>query len=536
MLPHQTSFDDLGAALSEVTFVALDLETTGGSPASCAITEVGAVKMRGGDVLGTFQTLVDPGVPIPRFITHLTGIDDWTVRAAPPLEAVLPSLVEFVAGSVLVAHNARFDVSFLNAGLSRLAYPLLDGPPICTAKLAKRVAGRDVRNVRLATLAEHFRAAHKPTHRALDDALACADVFHALLDLGGRLGILTLGDLREACRARGAPHFRKIRLTDQLPHVPGVYLFRKASSEVLYVGKAKDIRARVRQYFYGDGRKKVEALLAETGAVEARPCGSELEALVTEARLIRRHEPRFNRHGRTWRRYVYLKVDTAEAWPRIKVVRAAAGEGVFLGPFGSRGAALQVKEAIEDVFPIRRCTARMARTTRFSPCALAAMGRCLAPCDGRVDPERYGEVVRTIVRSLSSDPDGLLAALEGRMARLANGGRFEEAALARDRLRALVGALARARFDGWFASAPTLVLAGPDGMRHHFQRGRLGGGNPLGTPVAGADADEAAAVRGWLTRNPVRLVEADGEVAEPVAGGAAIHRLIGAIDRARKRL
>ncbi|HYU56968.1 MAG TPA: exonuclease domain-containing protein, partial [Actinomycetota bacterium] len=103
MLPHQTSFDDLGAALSEVTFVALDLETTGGSPASCAITEVGAVKMRGGDVLGTFQTLVDPGVPIPRFITHLTGIDDWTVRAAPPLEAVLPSLVEFVAGSVLVA-------------------------------------------------------------------------------------------------------------------------------------------------------------------------------------------------------------------------------------------------------------------------------------------------------------------------------------------------------------------------------------------------------------------------------------------------
>ncbi|HEV8681263.1 MAG TPA: exonuclease domain-containing protein [Actinomycetota bacterium] len=220
----QPTFIDLGVPLSDVTFACVDLETAGGSPPHSRITEIGAVKYRGGERRGTFHTLVDPGLAIPPFITYLTGIDDILVRGAPDVEAVLPSLVEFLRGAVFVAHNASFDFRFLNHDLVRAGYEPITGPPVCTAKLARRVLGEDVRNVRLATLAEHFRTAVRPLHRAGEDAEACAEVLHALLDLGGRLGILTLRDLGEAGRARGRPHFAKIRLTDQLPSRRVVYL------------------------------------------------------------------------------------------------------------------------------------------------------------------------------------------------------------------------------------------------------------------------------------------------------------------------
>ncbi|HSJ51447.1 MAG TPA: DEDD exonuclease domain-containing protein, partial [Actinomycetota bacterium] len=455
--------------LAEVDFVVVDLETTGGSPADSRITEVGAVRFRGGERLGVFETLVNPGVTIPRPITRLTGIDEAMVAGAPAIEQVLPSLAEFAGGSVFVAHNARFDFTFLNVALTRFNYPTLPPPPVCTARLARRVVWPDVPNVRLQTLARYFRTTARPTHRALPDAEACAEVFHGLLELGGRLGIDTLGDLHAAVQARGRPNYGKIRMADHLPRAAGVYLFRARDGRVLYVGKSTDLRARVKSYFYGDSRKKVADLLEETASVEGIACASELEALVLEARLIRRHEPPYNRRGTTWRRYAYLKIDPSEAFPRLRVVREPNGRAVFLGPFASSRHARLAKDALEDVHSIRRCTAPMRASTRFSPCALAGMNRCPAPCDGRIDPERYGELVRSLVSSLS-EPGGLLAALEARMHELARQERFAEAALARDRTRALAEALARSRIDEWLLSPSELVLRAdrnpPLRMRH----------------------------------------------------------------------
>jgi DNA polymerase-3 subunit epsilon len=523
----QPSFEDLGVPLHEVTFACVDLETTGGSPPDSRITEIGAVKYRGGERVGRFHTLVDPGVPIPPFITYLTGIDDYAVREAPAVEAVLPSLVEFLRDAVFVAHNAGFDFRFLNHDLARLGYEPIPGPPVCTARLARRVLGPDdVSNVRLATLSGFFRTAAEPCHRALEDAEACAEVFHGLLEAGGRLGILTLTDLRQAVRARGSPHFDKIRLADHLPTVPGVYAFRRPATpsgrgEVLYVGKARDIRARVRSYFYGDDRKKIEALLAETGEIEAHPCATELEALVLEARLIRRHAPRYNRRGKTWRRYAYLKLDLGEAWPRLKVVRKARGSGAYLGPFRSSRAARLAKEALEEVVPIRRCTTAMRRSTRFAPCALADLGRCAAPCDGRVTPERYEGLVRSLQHALSS-PGGLLAALEARMARLADQERFEEAADVRDRLEVLVSALARARQDRWLVEAGRMEIE-VDGRRLRFHSGALvrrGDEEGFGTPVPLDAVDEVRASVSCLSR--ARVVHAERPPAEPLDGGTRL--------------
>ena len=536
--PIQTSLDE-AIPLSEVTFCAVDLETTGGSPRESRITEVGAVTYRGGERLATFQTLVDPREPIPHPIQHLTGISDRLVAGAPGIEEVLPAFLEFARATVFVAHNARFDFSFLNENLARLDYPPLPGPPVCTAKLARRVVWPDVPNVKLRTLAQYFRTRAKPIHRALDDAEACAEVLHGLLDLGGRLGILTLGDLRTACSARGRPHFAKIRLADHLPHAPGVYLFKGRDGSVLYVGKSNDLRSRVKSYFYGDERKKVEDLLSEVSAVDGLRCDGELEALVLEARMIGRLEPKYNRRGTTWRRGAYLKLDPAEAYPRLKVVRSAGPDDGcrYLGPFGSSALARLAKEALEDAVAIRRCTRTMRAATRFAPCALADMGRCAAPCDGRIDPRRYGELVEELVSSLTVSPGELLAALERKMMDLAGQERFEEAALMRDRLRALAESLLRSRQDAWLVGAAGLELRTPDGVSLRFARGALthagphtgrpeAWGTPISLPCPRERADELAAVRSWLMRHPARVTGGAGPwPSEPVDGGAAIARI-----------
>jgi DNA polymerase-3 subunit epsilon len=532
----QTTLLEDGVPLSEVTFCVVDLETTGGSPRESRITEVGAVKMRGGERLGTFRTFVDPGVPIPPFITHLTGIDDAAVRGAPPIAEVLPTLDEFARGCVFVAHNARFDFSFVNAELEAHGYASLPGPPVCTARLARRVVWPDVPNVRLQTLAQYFRTAARPTHRALADAEACAEVLHGLLELAGRLGIRTLGELYLAVTARGRPNYGKIRLADDLPAAPGVYLFTGRDGRVLYVGKSKNLRSRVKSYFYGDERKQIDDLLAETHGVEGVICASELEALVVEARLIRAHEPKYNRRGKTWRRYAYLKLDPSEAFPRIKVVREPAGDGAFLGPFGNASQARLAKEALEDVVPIRRCTTAMRAATRFAPCALADIGRCAAPCDGRTDPERYGELVRDLLSSLST-PAGLLGALEERMDDLARQERFEEAALARDRIRALAEALRRERIHRWLLDAGELRLRDAEGAPLRLVNGSLvrgGHATPIPAPPPKDRADELAAVRSWLAASAVALEHVERPPSEPVDGGARLHALLGRLRGARE--
>jgi len=196
----QATIDDLGRPLAQTTFVVLDLETSGGAPHLGAhITEIGAVKVRGGEVLGKFQTFINPGTRIPGFITALTGITDEMVSSSPRIAEVFPILLEFFGSeseTVFVAHNAPFDLSFLKAAATSSEYRWPKFIVIDTAKLARQVLSRDeVVNCKLATLAEFFNTTVSPTHRALDDALATVDVLHALLGRVGSLGITTLEEL-----------------------------------------------------------------------------------------------------------------------------------------------------------------------------------------------------------------------------------------------------------------------------------------------------------------------------------------------------
>lgn len=189
--------------LFQTTFVVLDLETSGASPKTgSAITEIGAVKVCGGQVLGTFKTFVNPGTPLPPFITELTGITDEMLIDAPRIKSVLPLLFEFLGSertTVFVAHNAPFDLSFLKASAALHGYSWPNFRVVDTVKAARFVLTKDdVANYQLGTLAAYFRTEIAPSHRALDDALATVDVLHGIIERMGTFGITTINQMINA--------------------------------------------------------------------------------------------------------------------------------------------------------------------------------------------------------------------------------------------------------------------------------------------------------------------------------------------------
>jgi DNA polymerase-3 subunit epsilon len=544
----QRSFDELGRPLHDVTFCVVDLETTGGSVADGdMITEIGAVKVRGGEVLGEFQTLVNPHTSIPAFIAVLTGITNGMVADAPPIAAALPAFLEFAAGSVLVAHNARFDVGFLRhfAREQDIAWP--DFEVLDTVKLARHVVTRDeAPNHKLSSLARVFRAGTTPNHRALADARATVDVLHGLMERLGGLGVQTLEELQGYSSKVASAARRKRHLAEHLPHAPGVYLFRDDSARVLYIGTSRDLRRRVRSYFTAsEKRTRIGEMVQIASSVSGVECATPLEASVRELRLIAEHKPPYNRRSRHPEKVTWLKL-TREPWPRLSLVKRVLDDDAdYLGPFTSRAAAESSLAALHEVFPIRQCNDRFGRQPQRSACVLAEMERCLAPCDGSVDPQTYAAVVRQLRDTLLTRPDDVVDLVHARMSALAEQERFEEAAHHRDRLADFVRAAARTQRLTALTGCPEVVAARreDDGRWavHVVRHGRLAAAGviPAGTdavayvdglrasaetvlptigPTPAATAEESERILRWLESPGVRLVEVVGEWACPVQG------------------
>jgi DNA polymerase-3 subunit epsilon len=445
--PAQRSFDDLGTPLAATTFCVLDLETTGGDREEDRITEVGVVKVRGGECLGTFQTLVNPGRAIPPRISVLTGLTDAVVAPAPRIEAVLPSLLEFLGRGVVVGHNVGFDLAFLRAALQREGYPPIPPPRVDTAALARRLVRDEVPDCRLSTLASRLRLDHRPTHRALDDALATTDLLHLLIERASGLGVLGLDDLVTLGSLAGHPQAAKLKLTSNLPRSPGVYLFCGHRDEVIYVGKAGNLRQRVRSYFGREDRRRIGPMLREAQSVRHHCLPDVLSAEVIEARLIARLLPRYNRVGTRADRYCYVRLDIDSPWPRLSIVRDPAATGVHLGPLPSRPMATLVVDALQAALPLRRCSVRLGRhhqpTLDATPCLAAQLGVAACPCAGLADPRPYADAVHTAADAMTGNPAAVVERLTDRMNTLAAAQRFEEAAMVRDRISALEGAVRR---------------------------------------------------------------------------------------------
>jgi len=297
-----------GLALEDATYVVVDLETTGLRPGSSQICEIGAVKIAGFEVVGEFETLVDPRVPIGPVVSALTGLTDRQLRGAPSAAAAVRSFLLFAGDSVLVAHNARFDLAFLDRETERLTGSRLAAPVVDTVSLARRLLAGRVPRASLAQLSYFFGTSVQPCHRALPDAQATAEVLLALIGLAQERGARTVAELVALAATRTRRVFDKRHLAHGVPPRPGVYLFHDANEQVLYVGRARDLRARLRSYFRSDRqRPQVEAALAAVERIEWRVLGSELEAALEELRLIRELRPPANARVARPDRYVWLR-------------------------------------------------------------------------------------------------------------------------------------------------------------------------------------------------------------------------------------
>jgi DNA polymerase-3 subunit epsilon len=551
-------FDDARArSLFATTFVVVDLETTGGAPDGGGITEIGAVKVRGGEELGEFATLVNPGAPIPPFITVLTGITEAMLIPAPRIDQVLPAFLEFAADAVLVAHNAPYDTGFLKAACAAHGHPWPRPLVLDTAALARRVLTRDeVPNNKLATLAGWLRSARQPCHRALADARATVDVLHALI---GRLGghrVYTLGETLEFVKAVSPTQRRKRHLADNLPDTPGVYVFRDGHDRPLYVGTSSSIATRVRSYFTAsEKRARINTeMLAAAERVEAIECAHTLEAEVRELRLIAAHKPPYNRRSKFPERVIWLKL-TAEVYPRLSLVgKLSADGGVYLGPFASRRLAELAAAGVHEALPLRQCTQRLSIRRTAAACVLAELGRCPAPCEHRISTAEYATRAADPFRAATAgDPGEVVRRLSARMRSLSQARRYEDAAVVRGRLVAFLRASVRMQRLASLTGRSEVVAArpGPTGGWElavvRYGRLAAAGVSPprvhprptlntlLATaetvrpgpgPVPCASPAETERILAWLERPETRLVAVDDGWSSPAAGAGRWRHLL----------
>lgn len=554
----QPSFDDLGTPLSQATFVVVDLETTGGS-GDDTITEIGAVKVRGGEVLAEFQTLVNPDVAIPPLIAVLTGITNQMVASAPRLATVLPSFLEFARGSILVAHNAGFDVGFLKRACAQHGQAWPGFTVVDTVALARQALLRDeVPNVKLATLANYFHATVTPNHRALSDARATVEVLHGLLERVGNLGVATCEDLHELTH-KVSPQRRAKRVwSNDLPEKPGIYWFvadlphsdepSGVRREVLYVGKSINLRRRVRTYFTAaEKRARMEEMVRVSTGVQHLVCATGLEAEVRELRMIAAHSPRYNRRSRRQDKVAWVKL-TNEAFPRLSITSKLSDDGAdYWGPFSGRHQAQIGVLALYDSFHIRQCTTKLSRSRPSSRCAQAELGRCAAPCELGAGAQEYSGVVEQLRAALRTDVRPVVSAMGAKLSRLANQQRFEEAGELTARLHTYLATTRRWHRLTSITNCAQIVAACADDKGwdvHVIRRGRLVAAGrtaqatgvvamandlvasaetvaPLTGGALAASVEEAERVAAWLETPGVRLLDVEGEWAWPLRIGLA---------------
>jgi DNA polymerase III subunit epsilon len=425
-------------SITECDFVAVDLETTGCRPGRNSIIEIGAVRFNASGTLDVYEQLVRPDDLIPRAVQELTGIGAGMVATQPSIEDVIVRFREFAADAVLVAHNYRFDLSFLDFEAERSWGSPLQRPVIDTLPLLRQLRP-DIRRFSLGALAAEYGLETAPDHRAGNDARATAELLAAVIPELSRLGMETVGDVVTFSGLAGQQDLAdRLGLTRDVPDEPGIYLFRDAKGRVIFVGHARSLRTRTRQYFYPGSAS--DALARDVASVTAVPTLSQLDALLVEHRLVDRHRPRHNPAAHRSREGFLIKVDIGSRYPGLRVVPAPRLRGRLIGPFTSKWAAAILLERLISVYDLRRCARRLDAKLAMTPCAHREAGTCPAPCVTEPDPIAYAERLSHAITILDDDTDFRRRLTKGQRAAAASG-RYEDAICDRDGLRALDRAL-----------------------------------------------------------------------------------------------
>jgi DNA polymerase-3 subunit epsilon len=469
-----TAHAALAQPLDAATWVIVDLETTGGAPTrGHGIIEIGALKVTGGRVIDRFAQLVHPGRRLPPFITGLTGITDAMLVEQPRIDVVLPRFVDFAAGAVLVAHNAGFDLGFLDAARLAIAGSTFDQPHACTLRLARRLLPQ-IRRKSLDSLAGHFGIPLVDRHRAMGDARITVEVLFQLFEVAKRRGVQRVAELLDLQHSasdgrRFVCALPRARVA-ALPQAPGIYRFRDADGRLLYVGKAKNLRQRVSSYTTNAAahRGKVLDLIRHIQGVEVEVAGSELEASLHEADEIRRCKPPYNRLSKHLPQIAFLKLTLNDPYPRLAVLSRLTGRaGRYFGPFRSRLSALEAQALVGRLFRLRTCTSRLRPAPEVSPCLHGQIGACSAPCATRVDRAAYALQVAAAARFFDGEIGAAQREIERRRETHSAAQRFEAAARAQRDLELIRRMRRRQRAMSWIVERQHFAVMQPtaDGGR-----------------------------------------------------------------------
>ncbi len=513
------------------------------------------VRVRGGQVEQTFHSLVDPGVPIPPFITRLTGITDRMVRGQPRLEEILPSLEPLLEGAVFVAHNVGFDHGFLRHAWIRseaLGGPatgralIQQIPRLCTVRLSRRLVP-SLRSHRLEEMLRHFEIRPEQRHRALDDTLATVELLGHLIAAAAANGATTLADLLHVQQTPVGRSPARQTVDDSvvasLPGGPGVYLLRDRDGHVLYIGKSQSIRKRVRDHLRGDapGQPRLRRALSRVCDVDAFETGSELEALFLESRLIKRYLPEANILQRNRQDYPFLRI-TDEPFPRLEPTREPPnGRDRYFGPFRRASTIVAAAEHLAQSQGLRSCLEPIG--SGHGPCLLLDLGKCSGPCVDQIGADDYRARAERVVALLEGRDTSLLVELERQRDSLAEQLRFEEAAQARDRLRDLeylLGAQRSLQSVGernLVVVAPAVAVGArevlfvrggrlahqisergqPDSRRYRQALRTVYSGPGPERPVTHDEVDEMHLLDSWLRRKTTALRQIPIDLADPAA-------------------
>jgi len=441
-------------SLHETVFTVFDVETTGLSAVNNRMTEIGIVKVRGGEIIDEYETLLNPGEFIPPYITQMTGITNEMVHKKPSFDELAPKILDFIGNNntdttILGGHNVRFDYGFLNESLLRAGYNKLDHPALCTARLARRLS-RSLPSKSLDSLKRHFGIYTKRKHRAIDDARATAQILSIFIEqLVNDLEFETVEDVigfqfrKIYDNSKTSQRFKKLKIDlKEVPQKPGIYFMFNKNDEIIYIGKAKSLKERLGSYFYHNTSHstKVKKLVRFVHRVEWETTGSELSALLAESRMIKSHKPRFNSAIKSYRKFPFIKIDVNRAFPKVHKVYEILPDGAkYYGPFASSFTVNNLIERINRLYKLRKCDDINLRPVKnHSTCMYFEIGQCGAPCNFTTTaPEYHREVKRVDKFLLSDSEEGAVRFLEREMEIAASEMNFEHASHLRDNINDL---------------------------------------------------------------------------------------------------
>lgn len=417
--------------VEEADFCVLDTETTGLSPRSNNIIEIGLVKISKMKIVDTFHSMINPGRAIPYFITNLTGITDDDVYNAPFFEDIAYKIIDFIGDSVVVAHNLSFDKSFLRSEFTNSGLDYLGNNELCTLKIAKKLYPH-LRSKSLGSVSAFLNLKNSGAHRALSDADITAKVLLKMIKELKKNDVIYLDELISYQKSPAiftSPLKAKKKLLEDvtgLPNAPGIYHFLNSRNEIIYIGKAKSLRDRVKSYFSPTAPRKAKKIVKQASRLKIQITNSELTALLTEAESIKLANPKHNSQLKKYGNKYFLKITSTHKFPAVEICNHFDFDGNdYFGLFISRKKAQTVFEVLTKTFTIRECSD--TELAKGKACFLAQIDRCTAPCENK-DSKLYCDELEKIYEFLYGKNQFALKRLLNKMKYYSDTQKYEKAA------------------------------------------------------------------------------------------------------------